>query len=130
MRISLLCVSVLLILCSCRSYKEVQTVRVDSSQLTHNFTADFSLDLEDTILLCLFDTMGIQKPKAKIIRHGKQVVQTCAADTVIHKSVSRETKTTQTAPVTSLKTYEYIINWTLFILFMLFSMILLRLLKL
>ena len=130
MRISLLCVSVLVILCSCRSYKEVQTVRVDSSQITRNFAADFSLDLEDTILFCLFDTMGTPKPKAKIIRHGKQVVQTCTADTVQHKSVSRDTKTTQTAPITSLKTYEYIINWTLFILFLLFSMILLRLLKL
>ena len=130
MRINLLCISVLVLLCSCRSYKEVQAVRVDSSQITHNFAADLSLDLEDTILLCLFDTMGIPKPKAKIIRHGKQVVQTCAEDTVQHRSVSRDTKTTQTAPVTSVKSYEYIINWTLFFLFLLFSMMLLRLLKL
>lgn len=130
MRIISLCVSLCtltMILSSCHSQRVVESLKVDSTDITHAFNTALFFDLCDTITICQFDTLGKPLKKAQLIRHSRQEAQATAKDTTQQRKIQKtnHTKTTDKYQV-HMESYDAILNWTLLIAFLLFSAILYR----
>jgi len=127
MRIISLCVNLCtltMILSSCHSQKVVESLKVDSTDITHAFNTALFFDLCDTITICQFDTLGQPQKKAQIIRHRKQKTQVTTKDTTRQKRVqlTHKTKTTDKNQI-HWQSYDAIISWSLLLAFLLFMAI-------
>lgn len=116
-----------MILSSCHTQKVVESLKVDSTDITHAFNTALFFDLCDTITICQFDTLGQPQKKAQIIRHRKQAAQATAKDTTSQRQVQKthQSKTTDKYQV-HWESYDAIISWTLLFVFLLFMAILYR----
>ena len=127
MRILSLCVSLCtltMILSSCHTQKQMESLKVDSSNIHHAFNSDLMFDLCDTITICIYDTLDRQQKKAQIIRHRKQKTQVTTKDTTRQKRVqlTHKTKTTDKNQI-HWQSYDAIISWSLLLAFLLFMAI-------
>jgi hypothetical protein len=113
-----------MILSSCHTQKEVESLHVDSTNIHHAFTSAWLFDLCDTITICQFDTSGTPQKQTQIIRHRKQNTQVTAVDTTSQKHVqlNHQTKTTDKYQL-HMESYDTILNWSLLLAFLLFSAI-------
>ena len=130
MRIISLCINfctLTMILSSCHTQKVVESLKVDSTDITHAFNTALFFDLCDTITICQFDTLGQPQKKAQLIRHRRQSAQATAKDTTTQRQVQ---KTPQTTPKdinqVHWESYDAIISWTLLFVLVLFMAILYR----
>ena len=134
MRILSLCVSLCtltMILSSCHTQKQMESLQVDSTNIHHAFNSAMMLDLCDTITICIYDTLDEPVKKAQIIRHRKQKTQVTTKDTTSQKRVqlTHKTKTTDKNQV-HWQSYDAIISWSLLLAFLLFIAILHKRLRL
>lgn len=130
MRIISLCISLCtltMIISSCHSQKVVESLKIDSTDITHAFNTALFFDLCDTITICQFDTMGQPQKKAQLIRHRTQKAQATAKDTTSQRQ-EQKTHQTTTKDINQVhwKSYDAIISWTLFFVLLLFMAILYR----
>lgn len=130
MRIVSLCVSICtltMILSSCHSQKVVESLKVDSTDITHAFNTALFLDLCDTITICQFDTLGQPHEQIQVVRHRQQKAQATAKDTTEQRQVQKTHQTTtKNKYQVHMESYDAILNWTLLIAFLMFSAILYR----
>lgn len=114
-----------MILSSCHTQKVVESLKVDSTDITHAFNTALFFDLYDTITICQLDTLGQPQKKAQIIRHRKQAAQATAKDTTSQRHVQFTHQTT-TKDINKIHwvSYDAIISWTLLVACLLFMAIL------
>ena len=134
MRIISLCINLCtltMILSSCHTQKVVESLKVDSTNISHAFYSTMWFDLCDTITICKFDTLGQPQKHVQVVRHRQQKAQATAKDTTQQRQVQKthQTKTTDKYQV-HMESYDAILNWTLLIAFLMFSAILYRKLNL
>ena len=134
MRIILLSISLCtltMILSSCHTQKQMESLTVDSTNIHHAFNSAWLFDLCDTITICQFDTMGKPQKQTQIIRHKKQKALVTAKDTTSQRQVQKthESKTTDKYQL-HMESYDAILNWTLLLAFLFFSAILYKRLRL
>lgn len=134
MRIISLCVNLCtltMILSSCHTQKELESLQVDSTNIHHAFTSAWLFDMCDTITICQFDTLGQPQKQTQIIRHKKQSTQVTTKDTTKQRQVQKSHQTT-TKDINQVhwESYDTIISWTLLFVFLLFMAILYRKLQL
>ena len=130
MRIILLCIklcTLTMIISSCHSQKVVESLKVDSTDITHAFNTALFFDLCDTITICKFDTLGQPQKKAQFIRHRTQKAQATIKDTTSQRQVQKTHQTT-TKDINQVhwESYDAIVSWTLLFVFLLFMAILYR----
>ena len=113
-----------MILSSCHTQKEIESLKVDSTNIHHAFNSTWLMDLCDTITICQFDTMGEPQIKAKIIRHRKQKSQVTTKATTSQRQLQKthSSKTTDKYQL-HMESYDAILNWTLLLAFLIFSAI-------
>lgn len=130
MRIISLCINLCtltMIFSSCHTQKVVESLKVDSTDITHAFNTALFFDLCDTITICQFDTLGQPQKKSQFIRHRTQKTQATAKDTTQQRQVQKTHQTTTKDKYqVHMESYDAILNWTLLIAFILFSAILYR----
>lgn len=134
MRIISLCVSLCtltMIISSCHTQKVVESMQVDSANITHAFNTAILFDLCDTITICSFDTLGQPKKRAQLIRHSRQEAQATAKDTTQQRKIQKTHQTT-TKDINQIhwESYDAIISWTLLLACLLFMAIIYKRLRL
>lgn len=134
MHIRSLCVSLCtltMILSSCHSQKELESLQVDSTNIHHAFNSAWLFDLCDTITICTFDTLGQPQKKAQLIRHRKQNTKVTTKDTTSQRRVQlTHQTTTKDKYQLHMESYDAILNWSLLLAFLLFSAIIYKRLRL
>lgn len=130
MRIISLCVNLCtltMILSSCHTHRVVESLTVDSANINHAFSSAMWFDLSDTITICKFDTFGQPHKHVQVVRHSQQKAVATAKDTTSQRQVQKTHQTT-TKDINQVhwESYDAIISWTLFFVFLLFMAILYR----
>lgn len=120
-----------MILSSCHTQKQMESLQVDSTNIHHAFNSASIIDLCDTITICIYDTLDKPMKKAQIIRHQKQKAQVNAKDTTSQRRVQLTHQTT-TKGINQINwpSYDAIISWSLLLAILLFMAILYKHLRL